>query len=116
MALRVARRGFAMKVPNVNVTDHNVERRPGMTKFSFINTFNMGYEGFSEPLPLARMHPVWGMKGEYILLMGTLIAIPLFSIMRKKKESLLRGLILTNNRYAMVQLSHTDRRPCTWDL
>ena len=102
MALRVARRGFAMKVPNINVTEHNVERRPGLTKFTFMNSFNMGYEGFSEPLPLARMHPVWGMKGEYILLVFTLFLIPAVSLNRKKKESLLRGLILTNNRYAML--------------
>ncbi len=119
MALRAVQRGFAnkiKKVPNINVNPHNVERRPGLTGFNFTRTFNMGYETFSTPLKLARMHPVWGMKGEYFALLALFAAYPLVHLSRKKKERKLRSLVTTNNRYAMLNLSEKARQPSKWTL
>jgi hypothetical protein len=53
-----------------------------MTDFSFLGTFNMGYEGFSKPLPLNRMNPIWGNKNEFLFLLGLIALVPLIKSAR----------------------------------
>ena len=85
-----------------------------MADFSFLNSFNMGYEGYSRPLHLERMNPVWGNKGEYFALLGLFLLVPIVKSARKKNEDALRATVKTNNRYAEVPLSHEDRQPSKW--
>lgn len=82
--------------------------------FSFINSFNMGYEGFSKPLPLARMHPVYGNKGEFFFLFGLIALVPLVKGARKSNEDALRSETKANNRYADMSLGHHERQPSRW--
>lgn len=85
-----------------------------LADFSFINSFNMGYEGYSKPLPLERMNPVWGNKGEYLALLGLFALVPLVKSARKKNEDALRATVQSNNRYAELPLSHEERKPSKW--
>ena len=61
-----------------------------MTEFSFIGSFNMGYEGFSKPFHLARMHPILGNSGEFLVLFAFLALVPIVRSARKKNEDALR--------------------------
>ena len=61
-----------------------------MTHFTFVGSFNMGYEGFSKPLAYPHSHPILGNKGEYLLLLGILALIPIVKNARKKNEDALR--------------------------
>ena len=74
----------------------------------------MGYEGFSKPLPLARMHPVYGNKGEFLFLLGLVALVPLIKGSRKSNEDKLRSEVTANNRYADMQLAHAERQPSEW--
>ena len=94
------------KVPNPNVTPHNPEHRAGMTDFSFMSSFNMGYEGFSKPLPLNRMNPIYGNKNEYLFLVGLFALVPLVKSARKKNEDALREQVKATNSWAEMPLSH----------
>jgi hypothetical protein len=85
-----------------------------MSDFSFLNTFNMGYEGFSKPLALQRMHPVYGGKGEYFFLLCLFALVPFFKDARKKNEDALRSEVKVNNRYAEMVLSPQLREPSQW--
>ena len=85
-----------------------------LTDFSFLGSFNMGYEGFSKPLPLARMHPVYGNKGEWLFLLGLFALVPIVKSSRKKNEDALRATVKANNRYEVMNLSHQDRQPSKW--
>ena len=54
---------------NLNVTAHNAELRKDVTgDLTFVNTFNMGYEGFSKAWKLPKMNPNHGNKYEYLFL------------------------------------------------
>ena len=85
-----------------------------MTDFSFLGTFNMGYEGFSRPLPLNRMNPIWGNKNEFLFLLGLIALVPVIKSARKKNEDALRAQVKTTNKWAIVDLSHNQRQPSKW--
>ncbi len=85
-----------------------------MTDFSFLGTFNMGYEGFSRPLALNRMNPIWGNKNEFLFLFGLIALVPIIKSARKKNEDALRNQVKTTNRWALVDLSHKQREPSKW--
>jgi hypothetical protein len=86
-----------------------------MTDFSFLGTFNMGYEGFSKPLPLNRMNPIWGNKNEFLFLLGLIALVPVVKNARKKNEDVLREQVKTTNRWAIVEQSHHQRQPLKWN-
>lgn len=83
-------------------------------EFSFLNTFNMGYEGFSRPLSLDRMHPIYGQRSELWFLLGLFLLVPLVRSSRKTNEDQLRELVKANNRYAELPLSFNLRQPSRW--
>ena len=85
-----------------------------MTDFSFIGSFNMGYEGFSRPLPLNRMNPIWGNKNEFLFLLGLISLVPLIKSARKKNEDALRAQVKNTNRWAVMALEHKERQPSQW--
>jgi hypothetical protein len=85
-----------------------------LEEFNFRSSFNMGYEGFSRPLPLDRMHPIYGQKAELWFLLGLFLLVPVIKNARKTNEDALRGIAHTNNRYAELPLSHTLRQPSRW--
>lgn len=85
-----------------------------MTDFSFLGTFNMGYEGFSRPLSLNRMNPVWGNKNEFLFLLGLIALVPLVKSARKKNEDALRQQVRATNRWAVVEMDHRLRQPAKW--
>ncbi len=85
-----------------------------LEEFSFINSFNMGYEGFSRPLPLDRMNPVYGQRNELFVLLGLFLLVPVIKSARKKNEDALRDIAKTNNRYAELPLAHHLRQPSKW--
>ena len=85
-----------------------------MTDFSFLGTFNMGYEGFSRPLALNRMNPVWGNKNEFLFLLGLIALVPLVKSARKKNEDALRQQVRATNRWAVVEMDHRLRQPAKW--
>ncbi len=102
-------------MPNINVTPHNPEHRAGMENFGFIASFNMGYEGFSKPLPLNRMNPIYGNKNEFLFLLGLVLLVPLVKSARKKNEDALRNIEGTaTNRYEELSLAHANRQPSKW--
>ena len=74
----------------------------------------MGYEGFSRPLALPRMHPIYGGKGEWIFLLGLVALVPLLKGARKQNEDALRHQVKTNNRYAVLDLPLHERQPSRW--
>ena len=85
-------------------------------RFSFINTFNMGYEGFSKPLALQRMHPIYGNKGEFVALFGLIIMLSIVKKSRKNHEDSLRKVTKATNRYAELALDANSRQPSKWTL
>jgi hypothetical protein len=86
-----------------------------MENFSFIGSFNMGYEGFSKPLPLNRMNPIYGNKNEFLFLLGLIAMVPLVKAARKKNEDALRSIEgNATNRYEELALSHANRQPSKW--
>ncbi len=85
-----------------------------MQDFGFLGSFNMGYEGFSRPLPLERMHPVYGNKGEFLALLCLFALVPLVKAARKKNEDALRAEVKTNNRFAELPLAHNLRKSSEW--
>jgi hypothetical protein len=87
-----------------------------MTDFSFAGSFNMGYEGFSKPLALPKMHPVYGNKAEFLVLLGLFCLVPLVVNTRKYNEDKMRQEVRTNNRYAALELPTNKRQPLKWDL
>ncbi len=81
-----------------------------MTDFGFASTFNMGYEGFSRPLPLPRMNPIYGTKSEiFFVLAFFALLFPLIAS-RKKNEDALRAQIKSTNRYAALPLNTEQRQ------
>lgn len=87
-----------------------------MDNFGFIGTFNMGYEGFSKPLPLTRMHPIYGQRSEFLILLGFMALVPFLMGGRKQNEDSLRAEVKTNNRYEAMALGHRERLPSAWTL
>lgn len=86
-----------------------------MEDFSFLGSFNMGYEGFSKPLPLNRMNPIYGNKNEFLFLFGLIALVPLVKGARKKNEDALRHQEgVATNRFAEVALTHAQRQPSKW--
>ena len=86
-----------------------------MEEFSFIGSFNMGYEGFSKPLPLNRMNPIYGNKNEFLFLFGLILLVPLIKSSRKTNEDSLRVIEgNATNRYEELPLSHANRQPSKW--
>ncbi len=86
-----------------------------MEEFSFIGSFNMGYEGFSKPLPLNRMNPIYGNKNEFLFLFGLILLVPLIKSSRKTNEDSLRSIEgNATNRYEELELSHANRQPSKW--
>ena len=82
--------------------------------FGFVNTFNMGYEGFSRPLPLDRMNPIYGNKNEFFILFGLITLVPLVKASRKSNEDALRAQTKTTNRFAELPLDRKERLPSQW--
>ena len=70
----------------------------------------MGYEGFSKPLPLARMNPIIGNKNEFLVLLGLVVFVPMLYRARRKNEDALRKIQnKTNNTYAELPLDNASR-------
>lgn len=84
--------------------------------FGFTTSFNMGYEGFSKPLPLSRMNPVYGNRGEIFIILGLFALAPLIKNSRKKNEDALRSEVKANNRFAEVHLNADQRKLVKWTL
>lgn len=87
-----------------------------MTDFGFASTFNMGYEGFSRPLQLQSMNPIYGNRFEFVFLFGLILVIPCLITGRKKNEDGLRSVVKATNRYAQLPLAAEDRQLSKWDL
>ena len=87
-----------------------------MTDFSFAGSFNMGYEGFSKPLDLPKMNPIYGNKGEFLVLLGLIALVPLIKGSRKWNEDKLRQEVKTTNKYAELAVDHSNRLPAKWTL
>eukprot|EP00347_Sterkiella_histriomuscorum_P022650 403337677 len=104
------------KVSNTNVTPHNPESRKGMTaeEFGFAKTFNMGYEGFSKPLPLPRSNPIYQTRQEIFYIIALFTAISFMASARKGNEETLRSQIKTTNRYAELQIVPEYRNLSQW--
>ena len=79
--------------------------------FGFFGSFNMGYEGFSRPLPLDRMSPIYGNRFEYFFLFGLIALVPLVKASRKDNEDALRKETKVTNRYAELPLGAKERQP-----
>ena len=75
----------------------------------------MGYEGFSRPLALPRMAPIYGNKFEYIILILLIGLYPVVNNGRKKNEAALREQIKTNNCYAELKVCNKCRQPSHMD-
>ena len=89
---------------NINVTPHNKELRTELTQneaYTFFNSINMGYEGFSKSWRMAKMHPIVGNRGEYLFLALFFPAVLMLKATREKNETKLRkALGAANNKYA----------------
>ncbi|CDW80375.1 UNKNOWN [Stylonychia lemnae] len=111
-----AARVVKQKGPNTNVTPHNPEHRGGMVDFGFASTFNMGYEGFSKPLPLKRSNPIYGNRNEFLWLLAGVTLIGSVISQRKNTEEALRKEVKTTNRYALLPLGAGSRQLSKWTL
>jgi hypothetical protein len=76
----------------------------------------MGYEGFSKSLPLDRMNPVTGNKGEFLFLFFLIALVPIVGYGRKSNEEGLRSIVKSTNRYAELKLSEDSKKPSKWTL
>lgn len=76
----------------------------------------MGYEGFSKPLPLQRMNPIYGNKNEFFFILAAVILFPIWVKTRKINEDALRAQIKTTNRYAEVPLDGQSKQFAKWSL
>ena len=87
---------------NVNVTAHNKELRKEVTgDVTFLNTFNMGYEGFSKGWKLPKMNPNHGNKWEFLFLALLCPTIVVLKAARFGNEDSIRSSLgFANNRYA----------------
>ena len=83
--------------------------------FGFAATFNMGYEGFSRPLPLLKANPIWGNKNEFLALLLLIGFVPLINNARKGNEEDLRSEVKTTNRYSHFALDAQYRQPSRWE-
>ena len=72
--------------------------------FGFIQTFNLGVEGFSHAQELPEMNPVLGNKREFFWLVAFLGLVPFLATGRKSNEDGLRAEVKTTNRYAKLDL------------
>ena len=78
--------------------------------FGFIQTFNIGTEGFSKPNELPEMNPILGGRREYVYLVAFLGIIPLLAYGRKSNEDGLREEVKSTNRYARMDLDGQSRQ------
>ena len=70
-------------------------------KPNFVNSFGMGYEGFSRPWKMPKMHQSMGNRGEFLFLALFVPAIMLLKKSRTKNEDGVRSALgFSNNRYA----------------
>ena len=93
------------KGKNVNVTPHNNELRSELPAqegdYTFLTSFNMGYEGFSKPWKMHKMNPVVGNRGEFLFLAIFFPLVLMLKAAREKNEAGLRAATgFANNRYA----------------
>ena len=72
--------------------------------FGFIQTFNIGTEGFSKVQELPEMNPILGNRREYLWLVAFLGIVPLLAMGRKQNEDGLRAEVKATNRYAKLDL------------
>ena len=88
---------------NINVTAHNKELRDDYknANYTFWNSFNLGYEGFSKPVKVPKMHPIVGNRGEFLFLALLFPVIWLMKTAREKNEiGIRKQLGYSTNRYA----------------
>ena len=78
--------------------------------FGFIQTWNIGVEGFSKTAEMPEMNPILGGKREYLWLIGFLGLIPLIGMGRKANEDALRAQVKATNRYARMNLDSQSRQ------
>ena len=78
--------------------------------FGFIQTWNIGTEGFSKKPELAEMNPILGNRREYLWLVAFLGLVPLLASGRKSNEDGLREEVKTTNRYARMDLDVQSRQ------
>ena len=77
--------------------------------FGYIQTWNIGTEGFSKAPILPEMNPILGNKREYLWLVAFLGLVPLLASGRKSNEDGLRSEVKTTNRYARMSLDAQSR-------
>ena len=105
------RRVYRIPGKNINVASHNEERRQEFKDdFGFIQTWNMGVEGFSKPHDLPEMNPILGNKREFIWLFAFLGLVPLLASGRKSNEDGLRSEVQTTNRFARLPLDSQSKQ------
>ena len=78
--------------------------------FGFIQTFNLGTEGFSAKQELPEMNPILGNKKEYLWVIAFLGLVPLLAMGRKSNEDGLRSEVKTTNKYARMNLDAQSRQ------
>ena len=92
---------------NINVTPHNKELRTELTQndtYTFVNSINMGYEGFSKAWRQPKMHPIVGNRGEYMFLALLFPIILMLKASREKNETGIRNALgNVNNKYAHLK-------------
>ena len=88
---------------NVNVTPHNKDKRAefNVEHYTFWSSLNVGYENFSKPIKLDKMHQQVGGRSEYLFLFLFFPAIMIMKHTRKKNEAGIRQAVgHSNNRYS----------------
>lgn len=103
-----SRRVLTAKVPNVNVTKHNPERRAADANFSFFKSWGYGMEGMSKYVNLPIMHPVYGNRGEIFLVSVLGVGLYMMVWPRRKQEERLNNMIVATNTWAEVPGAHRD--------
>ena len=78
--------------------------------FGFIQTFNLGTEGFSGKQELPEMNPILGNKKEFMWVVAFLGLVPLLAMGRKSNEDGLRSEVKTTNKYARLNLDDQSRQ------
>ena len=97
---------------NLNVTAHNKELRQDITgDLTFVNTFNMGYEGFSKGWKVPKMNPNHGNKWEFLFLAVLFPTLYVLKAARFGNEDSIRSSLgFSNNRYAPL----ATVKPAQW--
>ncbi len=101
-------------MPNVNVAPHNPELRAADAKFSFRKSWGYPMEGHSKPEKVLDMNPIYGNRGEWVLLLFTGIVFLRGKFGAPVDQDPWKQRIVATNRYAPVE--GVDCGPLRWTL